>query len=78
MKSCHRKKTLIQQWSRDWWRHHPRCDMKRYFMANAILLLSDILLRIKLSKLYIIIIIIIIIIITIVDCWSAVEQRNNY
>ena len=51
--------------------------MKRYFMANAILLLSDILLRIKLSKLYIIIIIIIIII-TIVDCWSAVEQRNNY
>ena len=52
--------------------------MKRYFMANAILLLSDILLRIKLSKLYIIIIIIIIIIITIVDCWSAVEQRNNY
>ena len=76
MKSCHRKKkTLIQQWSRDWWRHHPRRDMKRYFMANAILLLSDILLRIKLSKLYIIIIIIII---TIVDCWSAVEQRNNY
>ena len=41
--------------------------MKRYFMANAILLLSDILLRIKLPKLYIIIIIILLLLLLIVD-----------
>ena len=45
------KKTLIQQWSRNWWRHQPWRDMRIYFMANVILLWSDILLRIKLSKL---------------------------
>ena len=45
------KKTLIQQWSRDWWRHYLRCDMWIYFKANVIFLWSGSLLHIKLSKL---------------------------
>ena len=45
------QKNLILKKSPDWWRHHPRCDMGRYFMANVILLWSDILLGIKLSEL---------------------------
>ena len=28
------QENLIQQLSHDWWRNHPMCDIRRYFMAN--------------------------------------------
>ena len=41
------QKNLIRKYSRHWWRYY----LKRYFMANVILLWSDSLLCIKLSTL---------------------------